>query len=196
MAVQVKTGLALKEWAAVIDGMERGLQIVALRKGGIREKAFLVEGRSFYLLPTFEHQAVELVKPEFRPNLERAVAEQRDGAGLVVRARADVVEFWEIDDAARLAALAPYHMFTDDFAWERFQWRPKQPLTVLLLRAYRLARPWHTGLPAGVGGCRSWLDLNAGNAPDVAGPVLADDEFEARVAELRKLLSPSTSSLA
>ncbi|MGI8550821.1 MAG: DUF1802 family protein, partial [Dehalococcoidia bacterium] len=46
--------LALKEWAAVIDALQRGEQIVTLRKGGIREKAFLVEGRSFFLLPTFE----------------------------------------------------------------------------------------------------------------------------------------------
>ena len=60
MTTQVKTGLALKEWAAVIDAMEHGRQVVALRKGGIREKAFLVEGRTFYLLPTFEHQAPEL----------------------------------------------------------------------------------------------------------------------------------------
>jgi len=56
VTVQVKTALALKEWVAVIGAMVQSRQIVALRKSGIREKAFLVAGRSLYLLPTFEHQ--------------------------------------------------------------------------------------------------------------------------------------------
>jgi hypothetical protein len=188
MTVQVKTALALKEWAAVIDAIERGLQLVTLRKGGIREKAFLVEGRSFYLLPTFEHQAPELIKPEFRGSLERALADQRDDSGLIVHARADVAGLWEIDDQRRLAALAPYHMFTDEYARSRFNWRPKQPLTVLLLRAYRLEQPWHTGLPSGVGGCRSWLEVDANTAPADIGPVLADAEFEAHLTALRAAL--------
>jgi len=46
MTVQTGTALALKEWGAVIDAMQRGLQVVTLRKGGIREKSFLVQGRS------------------------------------------------------------------------------------------------------------------------------------------------------
>src|SRR5690348_14361772 len=53
MTTQVSTAHALKEWAAVIDAMERGRQVITLRKGGIREKAFLVEAANFYLLPTF-----------------------------------------------------------------------------------------------------------------------------------------------
>jgi hypothetical protein len=190
MAVQVKTGLALKEWAAVIDAMEHGDQTIALRKGGIREKAFLVEGRTFYLLPTFEHQDAELVKPQHRQNLERALAEQRSEDGLVVRTRADVVDVWEIDDATRLAALSPYHIFSDDYAATRFQWRPKQPLTVLLLRVSRLARPWRTGLPSGVGGCRSWLEVDAAAAPDIGAEAITPEEFARRAAELTGLLGP------
>jgi hypothetical protein len=189
MTVQVKTALALKEWSAVIDAVEEGRQIVALRKGGIREKAFLVEGRSFYLLPTFEHQAEDLVKPDDRHRIERAQREHRDETGLVVHARADVVDLWEVDDEARLRALTPYHIFTEDFARSRFNWRPKQPLTVMLLRAFLLSEPWRTGLPAGVGGCRSWLEVDAAAAPAVSRPALSDAEFEACAALLRTALS-------
>lgn len=189
MAIQVKTGLALKEWAGVIDAMAQGQQIVALRKGGIREKTFLVEGRGFYLLPTFEHQAAELIKPQFRPGLERALREQRDDQGLTVQARADVADCWEIDDEARLNALGPYHIYTDEFVRARFNWRPKQPLTVMLMRVHRLERPWRTGLPSGVGGCRSWLEVDAGAAPAEAGPALSDAMFEERATRLRVLLS-------
>jgi hypothetical protein len=188
MAVQTATRLALKEWAAVIDAMQQGLQIVTLRKGGIREKSFLVEGRSFYLLPTYEHQAADLIKPEFRESLDRAVAGQRDDAGLIVRLRADVDAIWEIDDEQRLSALTPYHMFTDEYAQSRFNWRPKQPLTVLLLRAQRLEQAWSTGLSKGVGGCRSWLEIEAGAAPSISGPVIPDAEFEARTELLHAVL--------
>lgn len=189
MTVQVKTALALKEWAAVIEAIVQGRQIVALRKGGIREKAFLVAGRSFYLLPTFEHQAPDLVKPEFRGSIERALVEQRDESGLIVRARADVVDFWEIDDEARLEALGPYHIFSEEFARSRFNWRPKQPLTVMLLRAQRLTTPWRTGLPSGAGGCRSWLEVDAAEAPAETGPALPDADFELRAAELQRLMA-------
>lgn len=192
MAIQVKTGLALKEWAAVIDAMQQGVQIVALRKGGIREKAFLVEGRSFYLLPTFEHQGEEHVKPEHQRSLARAVAEQRSEDGLIVRTRADVVDAWEIDDETRLAALSPYHIFNETYASSRFQWRPTQPLTVLLLRVFRLSQPWYSGLPSGVGGCRSWLELDTAGAPAVGSAILDDVEFARRATELTALLGPAS----
>lgn len=188
MTVKVSTALALKEWAAVIDAMERGLQLVTVRKGGIREKSFLVAGRSFYLLPTFEHQSPDLIKPSQRDCVERALAEQRDQSGLIVGVRADVAALWEIDDERRLAALAPYHMFTEDYARSRFEWRPTQPLTVLLLRVFRLNEPWRTGLPSGVGGCRSWLEIDADGAPRESGPVIPDAVFQQREAELRAAL--------
>ncbi len=188
MTVQTGTALALKEWGAVIDAMQQGLQIVTLRKGGIREKAFLVKGRSFYLLPTFEHQAPELLKPEFRESLERALSAQRDESGLIVRLRADVEAIWEIDDEPRLWALGAYHMFTQEYAQTRFNWRPKQPLTVLLLRTHRLVHPWSTGLPKGVGGCRSWLEVDASGAPFSSGPVLPDAKFEVQAERLHKAL--------
>jgi hypothetical protein len=188
MTVQIKTALGLKEWGAVIDAMESGRQFITLRKGGVREKSFLVEGRSFYLLPTFEHQSAELVKPEFGDSVERALAEQRDPSGLIVRLRADVAGLWEIEDQRRLEALNPYQMFTPEYAQTRFSWRPKQPLTVLLLRAFRLTQPWYTGLPSGVGGCRSWLEIDAASAPTETAPVLSDEEFYSVTSALRKLL--------
>jgi hypothetical protein len=188
MTTEVKTAFALKEWAAIIDAMGQGHQILSLRKGGIREKSFLVEDRAFYLLPTFEHQAPELIKPQFRSSIDQALADQRDGRGLVARLRAHVAGIWEIDDEARLAAIGSYHIFTPDYAESRFNWRPRQPLTVLLLRAYRLATPWSTGLASGIGGCRSWLEIDPAEAPPVAGPVLEDAEFAQRVDHIRNLL--------
>jgi hypothetical protein len=193
MTTQVKTAHALKEWGAVIDAMDRGNQVVALRKGGIREKAFLVEDKSFYLLPTFEHQSPGLIKPEYRAAIERALDGQRDDRGLVVRLWADVAAMWEIDDEAHLAALENYHIFSRVYAESRFNWRPKQPLTVLLLRAYRLQRPWSTGFPSGTGGCRSWLEVDSAGAAPIAGPVVEDGDFASRLEHLRDALGAERS---
>lgn len=194
MTTHVQTARALKEWAVVIDALERGAQILTLRKGGIREKAFLLEDRSFFLLPTFEHQAIDLIKPAYRDALSRSQMTQRGEQGLIVRTHAETAGVWEIDDAERLAAVESFHIFTAGYARTRFDWRPKQPLTILLLRVHRLETPWQTGLPPGAGGCHSWLDLDASAAPAVAGPVLSDEAFEAQAAPIRAVLKDSPSN--
>jgi hypothetical protein len=57
---------ALKEWAVAVSALERGETALVVRKGGIREKAFAVPQTRFLLLPGYEHQRPELLKPEYR----------------------------------------------------------------------------------------------------------------------------------
>ncbi len=54
---------ALKEWAVAVRALEKGDTTLVVRKGGIREKAFAVEDSRFLLLPGYEHQRPELLKP-------------------------------------------------------------------------------------------------------------------------------------
>ncbi len=51
---------------------------------------------------------------------------------------AEVKGAFEISEADDLAALDPHHMWTHEYAESRFKWRPKKPLTVLVLRTYVL----------------------------------------------------------
>ena len=57
---------ALKEWAVAVKALERGETALVIRKGGIREKAFAVKDSRFLLLPGYEHQKPELLKPAYR----------------------------------------------------------------------------------------------------------------------------------
>ena len=59
--------VGFKEWAVTVSALEKGEQVVLLRKGGIREdgKYFKVEHEGFFLYPTYDHQKSELVKTEF-----------------------------------------------------------------------------------------------------------------------------------
>ena len=70
MTTQIAEKNALKEWAVAIRAIDRGQQIVLLRKGGIREKEFKVEHENLFLYPTYEHQEEDLLKPEYLQGLE------------------------------------------------------------------------------------------------------------------------------
>jgi len=63
---------ALKEWATVVKALENGNQTVLLRKGGILEtvSGFKIESKKFLLFPTFEHQELKHIKPDFHNYLE------------------------------------------------------------------------------------------------------------------------------
>jgi hypothetical protein len=70
---------ALKEWAVAVEALERGETALVIRKGGIREKAFAVAKRRFLLLPGYEHQRPELLKPEYRKLLREIPNLSDDG---------------------------------------------------------------------------------------------------------------------
>ena len=58
---------AFKEWAAVVQALLEGEQILDVRKGGIREdgRHFSVQSTRLWLYPTVEHQQPELLKPAY-----------------------------------------------------------------------------------------------------------------------------------
>ena len=58
------TNTALKEWAVITQALDRGDQLLILRKGGIKEqkKQFVLEKEDFLLYPTYEHQRQDLLK--------------------------------------------------------------------------------------------------------------------------------------
>ncbi len=65
---------ALKEWATVLEAISRGEQLVLIRKGGLIEpgSGFELISNTFVFYPTFEHQAVNYLRPELRGYFEQA----------------------------------------------------------------------------------------------------------------------------
>ena len=190
MSILTATTTALKEWAVCEAALARGETIVLLRKGGIREAAreFRVEHETFALYPTYEHQRGDLLKPAFQPLYDQTLAETPAPGTLRVRLWLEVTDGYEVMEAEALAALSPYHIWSDAYAEERLRWRPKKPLHVLLVRAYHLAEPLLLPYDARYGGCSSWVEL--AQAPDLAGraPVLDDAAYDALASPIRALL--------
>ncbi|MEJ7843685.1 MAG: DUF1802 family protein [Rubrobacter sp.] len=174
---------ALKEWAVTVEALGRGATALVVRKGGIREKAFAVPKTRFLLLPGYEHQRPELIKPEFRKIMDE-IPDLTDDGPLRFSSFAEVEEAYEISEADELAALNGHHMWTHEYAESRFKWRPKKPLTVLVLRTYVLPETVELPNREGYGGCKSWIELEEPVSVEGARPALSDGKFEG-------LISPS-----
>ena len=167
----------LKEWAVTVRALERGDTALVVRKGGIREKAFAVPKTRFLLLPGYEHQRPELIKPGFRPIMDE-IPDLTDDGPLQFSSFAEVEGAFEISEAGDLARLNEHHMWTHEYAESRFNWRPKKPLTVLVLRTYVLPEAVRLPYREGYGGCKSWIELEKAVSAEGARPALSDVEFE------------------
>ena len=170
----------LKEWAFAVRALERGETALVVRKGGIREKAFAVANRRFLLLPGYEHQRQELLKPEYR-ELLRGIPDLTDDGPLRFTSFAEVRGAYEISEPGSLEAIDPYHIWTPEYAESRFRWRPKKPLTVLALRVYLLQETVELPYSEAYGGCKSWIELERPVPVAGARPALEDDAFDGLV---------------
>lgn len=185
---------ALKEWAVAVEALERGETALVVRKGGIREKAFAVPESRFLLLPGYEHQRPELIKPEFRHIMDD-IPDLTDDGPLRFSSFAEVFRAYEISEAEDLEKLDGHHLWTHEYAASRFKWRPKKPLTVLVLRTYVLPETVELPYRESYGGCKSWIGLEDPVSVVGARPALSDGEFEGMVSpvlEVLRDLEPAT----
>ena len=172
---------ALKEWAVAVSALERGETALVVRKGGIREKAFAVPQTRFLLLPGYEHQRPELLKDEYRGLME-GIPDLADDGPLRFSSFAEVEGAYEISEAEELSALDPHHMWTPEYAESRFKWRPKKPLTVLVLRTFLLSEAIELPYRDEYGGCKSWTLLQEPVSVEGAQAALSDKDFDRLVA--------------
>ena len=178
---------ALKEWAVSVRALERGETALVVRKGGIREKAFAVPQTRFLLLPCYEHQTPELLKEEYR-GLMDGIPDLADDGPLRFSSFAEVEGAYEISGAEVLSALDPHHMWTPEYTESRFKWRPKKPLTVLVLRAYLLPEMVELPYRDEYGGCKSWIGLQEPVSVEGARAALSDEDFDRLVSPALEVL--------
>lgn len=168
---------ALKEWAVAVRALERGDTALVVRKGGIREKAFAVEDERFLFFQGYEHQRPELLKPEYR-YLTAEVPDGKDDGPVRFTSFAEVRGAFEVSEPESLEAIDPHHVWTPEYAESRFKWRPKKPLTVLVLRTYLLPEAVVLPYREEYGGCRSWIQLSEAVSTAGSRPALSDEGFE------------------
>ena len=179
--------IALKEWAVTVQALARGEQILLLRKGGIHEssKDFRVLHPEFLLYPTYEHQKAELLQPAYQPALEALLEQPRDPGEITFTHFARMEEALELLEQDKVDDLEPHYIWTTEYAQSRLRWKPTLPLSVMLLRVYRLEAPVTVPWLPEYGGCTSWVEdlveVPLGNME----PVISDEAFRRRVDEVK-----------
>jgi len=194
MAITIQqpvSSLSLKEWAVAVKALGEGKQIITVRKGGLYEETreFRLENDTFYLYPTYEHQKPEMVKPEYHAMLQSTLEGWTpDKTTVEIQYFAQITDDIELMDEAKLRALAPYHIWTDNFADVRLHWKKKQPLHILFARVYKLNEPFALDIDESYKGCKSWHNLLAQVPQGGFVPVLSDEEYEAKRLEIMQVL--------
>jgi hypothetical protein len=184
-----------KEWQVVCDALASGRQAIILRKGGIHEgrAGFSFAEENFFLFPTRFHNQDQFV----REGSVVAKPEWAVGETVTITHHAEALWAKTLTDWEKVAALEPFHVWTEETIRQRFDWEGKGmasgSIHVALVRVSELAKPWEFPYEAKYGGCRSWVTLPAPpeGALASAKPVLGDDEFATLFAKLGALLEVS-----
>lgn len=179
--------IALKEWAVTVHALGQGRQVLLLRKGGIHEegKNFRVIHREFLLYPTYEHQREYLLKPEYQPRLRQLLAGPRQEEQITFTHWAKVVELLEVSQQEKVDDLSPHYIWANAYAQSRLHWKPMLPLSVMLLRVYRMEQPVSVPFLPEYRGCTSWVELMSPVPLGRLEPVFSDQEFQHRVGEIK-----------
>ena len=171
--------IALKEWATLCAALESGRQMILLRKGGIYEAAgeFELENPQFLLFPTYLHQNLNMLKPDAHAGFAAVSAEP----GEVRIAAAGVVsDIVQLRAREQMDGLEDQHVWTKPLLDMRFNYKPQNPLYLLLVRAYRLQHPATVANTPAYAGCKSWVPLDEPIAITNAIPALDDPIYEQR----------------
>jgi hypothetical protein len=179
--------MALKEWAVSVEALSQGEQILLLRKGGIHEdgKDFRVIHSEFLLYPTYEHQKAELLQPAHRPALQALLERPRETDKITFTHFAKAEEVLEISDQGKVDDLEPHHIWTTAYAQSRLHWKPMLPLSVMLLRTYRLEASVTVPWLQEYAGCTSWVEIITDVPLGRLEPVLGDAEFRQKVDQIK-----------
>ena len=182
-----KCQMALKEWAVTVRAMAQGDQVLLLRKGGIHEdgKDFRVIHREFLFYPTYLHQKEELLQPAHQPALRKMLEQPQHNDRITFSHWAKAEEVLEISDQEKVDDLEAHYIWTTAYAQSRLHWKPMLPLSVLLLRVYKLEQPVTVPYLPEYGGCTSWVEVLSDVSLGRMEPVLEDSEFQRRIDDIK-----------
>lgn len=182
---------AFKEWTVIVDALEKGDQILILRKGGIREgkAGFQVEANDFWLFPTQFHQQRDAVIERAQHRFDQIHRSDDADSSVSIRSCAKIVESHEIDSWETIVRLEPLHVWKPETIRERFDWGKRQGIFAMIVRVFQLASSIEVPMVADYGGCKSWIKLEPSLPDDSLSPVLDDTSFAQKLAEVQSLIN-------
>ena len=178
----------LKEWATVVKALEYGKQTVILRKGGILETAsgFRVESKKFLLFPTWEHQEIKHVKPEYHDFLNETLNHKPKQGYNIITSLAEILDEKDIFSKETVNRLSSFHVWSDEYIEERINWMPEKPIKAVFLRTYKFPQI-EIPLKPEFEGCKSWIELNPNQ--NYGQSVLTDIEIETGLKKFKEIVN-------
>jgi hypothetical protein len=162
---------------------------VLLRKGGILEyrQGFEVKHDKFLMFPTFEHQSKEHLQEDYAASLDEVMNSQPPAGTTRLSSYAEAKEVREVTDKSVLKKLEHFHVWKESYVDSRMDYNPAKPMSVILVRVYRLDNPVHVTTLQKWAGCKSWVPLDS----EISGAtaVLNDSDFDRISKEFREALS-------
>ncbi|MGB3535964.1 MAG: DUF1802 family protein [Microcoleaceae cyanobacterium] len=185
---------ALKEWTVAVKALEEGDMILLLRKGGIKEQGgnFSVKYHRVLLYPTIEHQNPNLLKSEYAPPV-KIVASGTHYDEIKISSWADITHILPLNFSQAERIIAPlesFHIWTQQWVRDRFNYKPKQPLYLLMLRTYILSESILIPNHSSYQGCRSWIDLKQSISLENSSAVLPEEQYNHRVNQIQSIINP------
>ena len=131
----------------------------------------------------FINQSINLNKPA--PNVESGWHPETVRIGSF----AEITDAFLVAHEPAIKALLPYHIWNEQFITERLKWKPSEPVSVLLLRVYKLVEPRIIPYRQEYGGCKSWIKINEEISINNAIPTLTDAEYNKQANAIRKTIA-------
>ena len=191
LSVPSQCAIALKEWATVLEAMAHGEQMVLIRKGGLIEpgSGFELVSSAFVFYPTFEHQAVNYLRPEYQRYFTEAIQQRAPEGQVRVELIGVAVSSKQTDDPTIVKRLERFHIYNQDFLGQGLKWQSDHPLVIVVVRTFRLPSPCLISVVPRYAGCKSWVDLESPVSLEGAHPVLEESVFRQRAQQLAQLLA-------
>jgi len=178
--------IALKEWRTVCDAMGEGRQIIMLRKGGIYEAGgeFEIAHRQFLLFPTYVHQSARMLK-----RTEQVIPTSTEPDRVEILVAGEITDILPMPSRAAVDALEGQHIWAQPLIDMRFNYRPENPLFLLMVRAYRLEAPVDLENTPAYAGCKSWIPLDLAISTQNAIPAMDEEEYDLRRQTIREAIA-------
>lgn len=175
--MKLSLNIALKEWAITCRALRDNRQIVLLRKGGILEarNGFQIAHDRFLLFPTYLHQSLPQVKTDVHHWFEAATVEP---AKIIINTACEVTDIIKLKSRAQMTAIDDYHIWTQPLIDLRFDYKPQNPLFLLLVRAYQLDKDVIIDNTPRHAGCKSWVAITDAISTGGAIPTMPDEQFD------------------
>ena len=186
--------IAFKEWAVTVNALAQGRQVLLLRKGGIHEvtKDFRVAHPEFLLYPTYEHQNADLLKASSQSLFEETLTNSIPTDTITFSNWAQVTETIKVAELEKLQELSNHHIWTNQYTESRLRWKPMVPLSIMLLRVFKLEEPVTIPWIKEYAGCTSWVEIMPKINLGQLTPAMNDRDYQNSVASIKDCLGFNT----